>query len=95
MKRKLRQIAQQLKTEFALYRLLAYHPHTPRPARWLLVLAIGYVLMPFDLIPDFIPVLGQLDELVIVPGLIYLALRLIPARIVAECWQQLAARPQK
>lgn len=95
MKRKLRQIAQRLKTEFALYRLLAYHPHTPRLAKWLLMLAIGYVLMPFDLIPDFIPVLGQLDELVIVPGLIYLALRLVPDKIVAECRQQVAAKPHK
>ena len=41
--------------------------------------------MPFDLIPDFIPVLGQLDELVLLPGLIYLALKLTPEDIVAEC----------
>lgn len=91
MKRKLKQIAQHLKAEFALYRLVAHHPQTPRLAKWLLGLAIGYVLMPFDLIPDFIPVLGQLDELVVVPGLIYLALRLIPDKIVAECRQQLSA----
>lgn len=95
MKQKLRQIAQHLKTEFALYRLVAHHPQTPRLAKWLLGLAIGYVLMPFDLIPDFIPLLGQLDELVIVPGLIYLALRLIPDRIVAECRQQLSAGAQE
>jgi carbonic anhydrase len=41
--------------------------------------------MPFDLIPDFIPVLGQLDELVLLPGLVYLALKLTPEEIVAEC----------
>jgi|GEM_PF-4773831 len=41
--------------------------------------------MPFDLIPDFIPVLGQLDELVILPVLVYLALKLVPDEIVAEC----------
>ena len=68
---------------------MARHPQTPRPAKWLLGLAIGYVLMPFDLIPDFIPVLGQLDELIIVPGLIYLALRLIPDKIIQECREQL------
>lgn len=42
-------------------------------------------MMPFDLIPDFIPVLGQLDELVLLPGLVYLALKLVPEEIVAEC----------
>lgn len=95
MKQKLRQIARHLKTEFALYRLLAHHPQTPRLAKWLLALAIGYILMPFDLIPDFIPLLGQLDELVVVPGLIYLALRLIPDKIIEECRQQLRAGEQE
>lgn len=82
---KLRQIAHNLKTEFQVYQLVLRHPLTPRPAKWLLGLAIGYVLMPFDLIPDFIPVIGQLDDLIIVPGLVYLALKLIPDTIVFEC----------
>ncbi|MEO8419277.1 MAG: DUF1232 domain-containing protein [Methylophilaceae bacterium] len=51
----------------------------------LLGLAIGYLLLPFDLIPDFIPVIGHLDDVVIVPGLIYLALKMIPHEIILEC----------
>jgi len=47
--------------------------------------AIGYVLLPFDLIPDAIPVLGQLDDAVIVPGLIWLALRRVPRDVMEEC----------
>jgi carbonic anhydrase len=61
------------------------HPQAPWSAKAILWLAIGYLLMPFDLIPDFIPILGQLDELVILPALVYLALRLTPDAIVAEC----------
>jgi uncharacterized membrane protein YkvA (DUF1232 family) len=54
-------------------------------AKVLLGTAIGYLLLPFDLIPDFIPVIGQLDDLLIVPGLIYLALKMIPDEVMAEC----------
>ena len=85
VKEKLRQIARNLKVEFQVYRLVLSHPLTPKPAKWLLGLAIGYVLMPFDLIPDFIPVIGQLDDLVIVPGLIYLALKYVPDAVIEEC----------
>ena len=67
-----------------------YHPQTPRVAKVLLWLAIGYLLLPFDLIPDFIPVLGQLDDMVIVPGLIYLALQRIPDKIIYQCREQIA-----
>jgi len=89
VKQKLKQIAQNLKAEFQVYRLVLKHPQTPRPAKWLLGLAIGYVLMPFDLIPDFIPILGQLDDLIIVPGLVYLALKLIPDAVILECREQM------
>ena len=61
-------------------------------AKWLLWLAIGYVLLPFDLIPDFIPVLGQLDDALIVPGLVYLALKMIPKEVVEECRQRITKR---
>ena len=84
----LRDVAARLKTELAVYRRVLKHPHTPWLAKLLLGLAIGYALLPFDLIPDFIPVLGHLDDLVIVPGLVILALWLIPQEVVAECRKQ-------
>lgn len=52
---KLAEIYRSFKREFEVYRLLAKHPETPRVAKILLVLAIGYLLLPFDLIPDFCP----------------------------------------
>jgi uncharacterized membrane protein YkvA (DUF1232 family) len=85
MLEKLKAIAAQLKAEFEFYRRLQQHPQTPTFAKALLWLAIGYVLMPFDLIPDFLPVIGQLDELVIIPILLYWALKLTPPAIIADC----------
>ncbi len=81
----LKKVAAQLKQEFEVYRLVLKHPKTPVIAKILLGLAIGYVLMPFDLIPDFIPVIGQLDDVVIVPLLVYMALKMVPDGVVNEC----------
>ena len=82
---KLKQIAAKLKAEFKFYQRLQQHPQTPKLAKALLWLAIAYVLMPFDLIPDFLPIIGQLDELVIIPLLLYFALKLTPPYVVAAC----------
>lgn len=82
---RLREIAARLKTELAVYRRILKHPRTPFAAKLILGLAVGYALMPFDLIPDFIPVIGHLDDLVIIPALVVLALWLIPDDIVQEC----------
>ena len=84
-KEKLKAIATKLKAEFAFYKRLQAHPKTPTLAKALLWLAIGYLLMPFDLIPDFLPVIGQLDEVVIIPLLLYFALKLTPADVIASC----------
>jgi uncharacterized membrane protein YkvA (DUF1232 family) len=67
------------------------HPQTPLAGKVLLGLAIGYLLLPFDLIPDFIPVIGHLDDVIIVPGLIYLALKMIPNEIILECREKYKA----
>ena len=85
MLEKLKALAAKLKTEFEFYRRLQQHPQTPKFAKALLWLAIGYLLMPFDLIPDFLPVIGQLDELVIIPLLLYCALKLTPQDVIAAC----------
>ena len=85
MPSKLNKVAAQLKKEFQLYRLVLKHPKTPVLAKVFLGLAIAYVLMPFDLIPDFIPVIGQFDDLVVVPLLVYVALKMIPDDLVNEC----------
>lgn len=82
---KLKQIATQLKAEFKFYQRLQKHPQTPTFAKALLWLAVGYLLMPFDLIPDFLPIIGQLDELVVIPLLLYFALKLTPTEIIAAC----------
>lgn len=84
----LRQIANRLKRELVYYRCLIAHPKTPKLARFLLGVAVAYFLAPIDLIPDFVPVLGQLDDLLIVPGLIWLALWLVPAEVSAGCHAQ-------
>ena len=61
----------------ALWKLVR-HPQTPRAARWVAIATIAYAVSPIDLIPDFIPVLGQLDDIVILPLGIALAVRLTP-----------------
>lgn len=85
---KLKSLTKQLKQEFAVYRLVLKHPKTPWLAKVFLGLAIGYLLLPFDLIPDFIPVLGQLDDVVIIPVLVYIALLFIPKAVIQSCREQ-------
>jgi uncharacterized membrane protein YkvA (DUF1232 family) len=84
MLKKGRALAESLKRELTVYRRVLADPRTPLRAKLFLGLAVGYICMPFDLIPDFIPLLGHLDDLVIVPALVYAALRFIPQELVAE-----------
>jgi uncharacterized membrane protein YkvA (DUF1232 family) len=69
---------------YALY--LAYrHPKTPWYAKALTALIVGYVFSPIDPIPDFIPVVGLLDEMVVVPIGVLLAAKMIPPAVLEEC----------
>jgi uncharacterized membrane protein YkvA (DUF1232 family) len=81
----LKQRARHLKAEtFALY-LAARDPRTPWYAKFLVAGIVAYALSPIDLIPDFVPVLGYLDDLVLIPMGIALAIRLIPDAVLDAC----------
>ncbi len=80
-----------LRREIAVYRLALADPRTPRAAKWLLRFVLVYLLSPLDLIPDAIPIIGFLDDAVLLPGLLLLARRLIPAQVLADCRARAAA----
>jgi uncharacterized membrane protein YkvA (DUF1232 family) len=73
-----------IKRNITFYRALYGDPRVPRIAKWLLWAAVGYTLLPFDLIPDFIPVIGHIDDVVIVPLLLGLAIWMIPRKVYEE-----------
>ncbi|MHB1135004.1 MAG: YkvA family protein [Chloroflexota bacterium] len=84
----LRQRARYLKSwSFALY--LAYRdPRVPLHARLFALCVVAYAFSPIDLVPDFVPILGYLDDLVLIPIGISLAMRMIPRPVLDECRQR-------
>lgn len=74
------------------------HPATPWYAKALGAFVVGYALSPIDLIPDFIPVLGYLDDVILLPALIWLTIRMTPQSTLTECrnqadeWMQVAGK---
>jgi uncharacterized membrane protein YkvA (DUF1232 family) len=60
-------------------------PRTPPAARIVALLVVAYAFSPIDIVPDFVPVLGQLDDLLLVPVGLWLAMRLIPGPVLADC----------
>ncbi len=77
---------------YALY-LCSRHPNTPLHAKLFAVLIVSYALSPIDLIPDFIPVLGYLDDLVLIPLGIMLLVKMMPPDVLEECRRKAQSPP--
>ncbi len=86
--------ARWLRTEVHAVYLASRHPAVPWYAKALIALVVAYALSPIDLIPDFIPVLGYLDDLILVPAGIALAIKMIPPPVMEECRRKAAAAGQ-
>ena len=82
---KLKSLVVRAKHELKTYQLVLKDNRTPKLAKILLGIAIVYLLSPIDIIPDFIPVVGYLDDVLIVPGLVIVALKMTPKEVVKDC----------
>ncbi len=87
---RLRRWAAALKRDVLALWYCCRDPRTPLTAKLLAMLIVGYALSPIDLIPDFIPVLGLLDDLILLPVAIYFTLKLIPAEVLEDSRAQAA-----
>ena len=85
--------SRRIKTELAYYRQLAGDPRTPWLSKLLIGLAVAYLLSPVDIIPDFIPILGHLDDVILIPALIWLALAIIPRSVKQDVRQAVSKEP--
>lgn len=81
----LKERAKQLKTDIPTLALALKSPETPAIAKVLAGAAVAYALSPIDLIPDFIPVLGFLDDVILLPALIALTIKFIPKETIERC----------
>jgi uncharacterized membrane protein YkvA (DUF1232 family) len=85
---KLKEKTNQIKTDLSALYLVYKKDGVPIIAKIIIGITIVYALSPIDLIPDFIPILGYLDDLIILPLLIILAINLIPKEILTECREE-------
>jgi len=81
---RLKSWAAALKREALVLWFASRDPRAPWYAKWLAVLIVAYALSPIDLIPDFIPVIGFLDEVILLPGAIWLTLKLMPQQVLLD-----------
>lgn len=91
----LKQVARRLKKETYTVYLASTDQRVPWYARILAGLTVAYAFSPIDLIPDFVPILGYLDDLIIVPLGIWVVLKMIPPQVLAECREKAAAEIER
>jgi uncharacterized membrane protein YkvA (DUF1232 family) len=84
----LRNWARRIKLDAVTLWFACRHPGTPWLAKALGAFVVAYALSPIDLIPDFVPVLGYVDDVLLLPGLIWMAIRLLPADVLTACRMQ-------
>lgn len=85
---RLRDWARRIKRDGVTLWFAGKHPATPWYAKALGLFVVAYALSPIDLIPDFIPVLGYVDDVLLLPGLIFLTIRMLPTEVLADCRAQ-------
>jgi uncharacterized membrane protein YkvA (DUF1232 family) len=83
--RSLRQRARKLRVEALALGLAVRHPQTPRYAKLVVAATVIYVVTPVDLVPDLLPVLGIVDDLVFIPVALAFAVRFVPRAVLADC----------
>jgi uncharacterized membrane protein YkvA (DUF1232 family) len=91
---RLKQTAKRLKTEINVLGVVYRDPRTPWYAKAVIVFVIAHSLSPIDLIPDFIPVIGYLDDLILIPLGVALAIKLVPTEVFAEAREKVASQPE-
>ena len=92
---KIKEKAKALKLEIKVLYLAYKNKDTPWYAKVAAAMVVAYALSPIDLIPDFIPILGYLDDLILLPLGIVLAIKLIPKEILSQCRQQAEEKKQQ
>ena len=80
----MQRLVRAFRNEIGIYRSVMTDPRCPRLARWILAGAVAYAPSPIDLIPDFIPVVGHLDDVLILPLMVWIAIRIIPKALITE-----------
>lgn len=84
--------AKRLKRDGFALTLAIRDPRTPWLAKALAIATVAYAVSPIDLIPDFIPVLGFVDDAILLPAMIWLTIKLVPAEVMAECRARVDAK---